>query len=69
MIGPKNPRRLRYWADRRFDPVERDPDRDSYEYQMMFVLVAFDRFREFILLITIFGGTMCNHESLGFVVA
>jgi hypothetical protein len=35
----------------------------------MFVLVAFDRFREFILLITIFGGTMCNHEGLGFVVA
>ena len=68
MIGPKNPRRLRYWADRRFDPVERDPDRDSYEYQMMFVLVAFDQFTE-LLVITIFGGTMCNHESLGFVVA
>jgi hypothetical protein len=53
---------------RRFDPVERDPDRDSCEYLTMFVLVTFDQFTE-LLVITIFGGTMRNHESLGFVVA
>ena len=27
---------------------------------------AFDQFTELILVITIFGGTMCNLESLGF---
>jgi hypothetical protein len=35
----------------------------------MFVSDAFDRFTELILVITIFGGTMCNLESLGFDVA
>jgi hypothetical protein len=43
--------------------------RDHCGYLRMFVSDAFDRFTELILVITIFGGTMCNLESLGFGVA